>query len=230
MANLHVENRLQGISSILNGVHQAGASMSAASKGVERQAFIDNFLKEVLPPIYRFGSGDVTDLHGNKSGQLDVVVEYPIAPSLPSTAGSPRLYLAESLAAVIEVKSDLGSQWDEAVATASKLALVQRSFQNTMTFGGDPPGSRIPLFAVGYKGWSNLSTLQKYVADSPNIDGALAISSGLYCCKGEYGNFWATGPWALWGLICSLHEITSTLLMSRTNPLGYAIPNSPPPM
>jgi hypothetical protein len=224
MANPYVEQRLQGISSILNGVHQSGTSMSAASKGVERQAFIDNFLKEVLPPIYRFGTGDVTDLHGNRSGQLDVVVEYPIAPSLPSTAGSPRLYLAELLAAVIEVKSDLASQWNEAAVTASKLAVLQRSLPHLMTFAGNPPGSRIPLFAVGYTGWSNLSTLQKHVAENPNIDGALVISSGLYCCKGEYGDFWATGPWALWGLICSLHEITRPLISCSTNPLRYVAP------
>jgi hypothetical protein len=225
MANLHVENRLQGILTTLNGVHQAGASMSAASKGEERQTFINNFLKEVLPPVYRFGSGDVTDLHGNKSGQLDVVVEYPIAPSLPSSPVSPRLYLAESLAAVIEVKSDLASQWDEAVATASKLALIQRSFQTMMTIGGGrPPSGRIPLFAVGYKGWSNPGTLQKHVNDSPYIDGALVISSGLYYSKTEHHELGATGPWALWGLICSLHEITRHLISCNTNPFRYAAP------
>jgi hypothetical protein len=223
MVNPHVEKRLQGISSILNGVHQSGASMSSASKGQERQAFIDNFLREVLPPIYRFGTGDATDLQGRRSGQLDVVVEYPIAPSLPSGTGSPRLYLAESLAAVIEVKSDLASQWNEAMATAAKLGLLQRSFSNMMTFGGNFPSSRIPLFAVGYTGWSNLSTLQKHVEDSPNIDGALVINTGLYFCKPEFGGISATGPWALWGLICSLHEITSTLLSCRTNPIGYAV-------
>jgi hypothetical protein len=225
MANPHVEQRLRGILAILNGVHQAGASMSAASKGEERQTFINNFLERVLPPIYRFGTGDVTDLHGNRSGQLDVVVEYPFGPSLPSSSDSPRLYLAESLAAVIEVKSDLSAQWNEAVATASKLALIQRSFQTMMTIGGGkPPSGRIPLFAVGYKGWSDSGTLQKHVHDSPYIDGALVISSGLYYSKTEHHELGATGPWALWGLICSLHEITRPLLISNTNPFRYAAP------
>ena len=49
-----------------------------------------------LPPIYRFGTGDATDSTGNKSGQLDVVVEYPFSPSLPVVGtGQSRLYLAE---------------------------------------------------------------------------------------------------------------------------------------
>ena len=72
--------------------------MSAASKGAERQAFIESFLTNVLPPTFRFGSGDATDAAGHRSGQLDVVVEYPFSPSLPSFGGPgvTRLYLAES--------------------------------------------------------------------------------------------------------------------------------------
>ena len=110
--NQHVVQRLAGIQVILNGVYQASSSMSASSKGTERESFIDEFLSKVLPPVYRFGTGDATDISGNKSGQLDVVVEYPLSPTLPSVgAGQSRLYLAESVAAVIEVKSDISSQW-----------------------------------------------------------------------------------------------------------------------
>src|SRR5690242_12312013 len=102
--------------------------MSSASKGEERASFIDSFLANVLPPIYRFGSGDCTDTSGHRSGQLDVVVEYPFAPSPPSVAGSSptRLYLAESVAAVIEVKSNIAAQWRQAAETAAKLAPLRR--------------------------------------------------------------------------------------------------------
>jgi hypothetical protein len=119
MPNEYVVQRLMGMQSILNGVHQSGGGLSSATIGQERAAFIDQFLSGVLPPIYRFGSGDATDAAGNKSGQLDVVVEYPFAPSLPIVgAGQSRLYLAESVAAVIEVKSNLAGQWSQAVGTA----------------------------------------------------------------------------------------------------------------
>ncbi len=79
--------------------------MSDSSKGSEREHFIDLFLKEVFPPSYRFGTGDALDSAGNKSGQLDVVVELTFFPSLPALGGGSRLYLAEGVAAVIEVKS-----------------------------------------------------------------------------------------------------------------------------
>jgi hypothetical protein len=72
---------------MLKGVHQAGDRLSNASKGNEREAFINGFLSQVLPPHFRFGSGDITDQHGARSGQLDIVVEYPFVPSLPIVAG-----------------------------------------------------------------------------------------------------------------------------------------------
>ena len=73
MTNPHIADRLAGIQSMLMGAHSAGRSMSSASKGTERANFINILLNEVLTPQYRFGEGDVTDLKGNRSGQLDIV-------------------------------------------------------------------------------------------------------------------------------------------------------------
>src|SRR4051794_15735815 len=111
MANQAIFARLTGIQQMLTGVHQPGSPMSSASKGTERQAFIDQVLREVLPPVYRFGTGDATDVSGYRSGQPNVVVEYPFAPNLPLGGPSSRLYLAEGVAAVIEVKSNVADQW-----------------------------------------------------------------------------------------------------------------------
>jgi hypothetical protein len=44
-------------------------------------------------------------------------VEYPFLPSFPMPGSHDRLVLAESVLAVIEVKSDLVAQWDQATAT-----------------------------------------------------------------------------------------------------------------
>src|SRR5438128_133215 len=138
MPNAHVLQRLTGIQAILVGVHQASSSLSASSRGQERQNFIDSFLANVLPPMYRFGTGDATDAAGRRSGQLDVVVEYPIAPSLPAVGGgsTTRLYLAECVAAVVEVKSDISSQWSEAQRTAAQLAPLRRTYGAQMVMGG----------------------------------------------------------------------------------------------
>jgi len=83
MAVQAIYARLLGIQQMLVGVHKGSDPLSSNSKGVEREAFIAGFLREVMPTIYRFGTGDAIDLQGHKSGQLDVVVEYPFAPSLP---------------------------------------------------------------------------------------------------------------------------------------------------
>jgi hypothetical protein len=136
MPNIHVLRRLEGIQDILNGVHRHSDPLSPASKGQERQAFIEDFLAKVLPPIYRFGTGDATDAAGNRSGQLDVVVEYPFAPSLPAIgSGKTRLYLAESVAAVVEVKSNVASQWEEVVRTAAQLASIAPVFSDSHHYG-----------------------------------------------------------------------------------------------
>ena len=220
MVNQHILQRLTGLQTILNGVHQSGIGLSSATVGQERAAFIDQFLAKVLPPIYRFGTGDATDSNGAKSGQLDVVVEYPVMPSLPIVGeGQTRLYLAECAAAVLEVKSNLAGQWNDAAKTANALAPLQRSFGPAISFGAGPQ-PRIPLFAVGYTGWSTMQTLQSHLNNCPNIDGTLVIDVGLYASK--FG-FTASGPWALWGLIIDLHRVTNSLLGASTNPLAYAV-------
>jgi len=223
MLNPHVVERLNGIANILMGVHQASGPLTAMTSGEERQAFIESFLANVLPPVYRFGRGDCTDTQGHRSGQLDVVVEYPFSPSLPSVGTSPtRLYLAESIAAVIEVKSNVAAQWPQAQHTAAQLAPLRRSFGSTMQMGGFPPTEQIPLFVAGYTGWSTMGTIEGHLAQNPAVAGILVIDSGLFASSNEFGGFTATGPLSLWALIVALHFVTNGLQAASTNPLSYA--------
>ncbi len=139
MQNPYLRRRLEGIQQQLNGAYVASGGLATATTGAEREFFIDLFLAQVLPPAFRFGSGDVTDLQGLKSGQLDVVVEYPLLPSLPLAGGSRhRLYIAEGVAFAIEVKSNLEAQWGQGVIpTAQKLKTLRRTYKNTsQSFSG----------------------------------------------------------------------------------------------
>ena len=224
MPNTHVQQRLAGIQSILIGVHQAGSTLSTSSRGQERQEFIDAFLANVLPPIYRFGTGDATDTAGRRSGQLDVVVEYPISPSLPAFGGASatRLYLAESIAAVVEVKSNVSAQWQQAQRTAAQLAPLRRKIGAEMVMGGFAPGERIPLFVTGYTGWKNVESVKEALEQAPDIAGILVVDSGIFVSSAAYGSMTATGPWALWGLISILHLVTNALQAASTNPFAYA--------
>ena len=179
----------------------------------------------MLPPVYRFGTGDATDTAGSRSGQLDVVVEFPFSPTLPSVGGPPttRLYLAEGVAAVIEVKSNAMNQWSEAVRTAALLEPLTRTFSATMSFGSGPPEPKIPLFVVGYTGWKTAQTMQAQLSANPNIAGILIIDAGIFVSNNTYGGIIATGPISLWGLISILHRITTSLAGAATVPEGYVI-------
>jgi hypothetical protein len=177
-----LKDRLSGIQQMLLGALAAGDSLSNATKGREREVFVNGFLAEVLPPHFRFGSGDAIDSKGMRSGQLDIVVEYPFLPSLPLVMGrSPRLYLAEGIVAVIEVKSDLASQWNQVEETANKLRQLQRDYGYEGGVSIGPRATpRIPLFAVGYNGWSTFEKVKEKVNLDKGINGALVIQSGHF--------------------------------------------------
>lgn len=196
--------------------------MSSAAKGAERELFVDKFLSQVLPTPFRFGAGDATDKDGRKSGQLDVVIEFPFGPSLPIAGGTTsRLFLAETVAAVIEVKSNAMKQWDDAVSTAQQLHPLARSYGAAMMMGPDLP--KIPLFVAGFTGWQKLATVEEKVKTSPEISGILVVESGIFVSSAHFGSIRTTGPWALWGLIACLHQATGFLKAVSTNPLEYAV-------
>lgn len=194
---------------MLLGAYTANKSMSANTKGVERQTFIDSFLSQVLPSHFRFGTGDATDRDGAKSGQLDVVVEYPFVPSLPIVGSEKtRLYLAEGISAVIEVKSDVGGQWSEVEHTARQLSALKRQYGSGVSFG--PRATpHIPFFVVGYTGWKNVETLKSKLQPEL-IEGILVIDSLHFASTDNFLGVTASGtPAALWGLICAIHLASS---------------------
>jgi hypothetical protein len=173
--NQNLFERLEGIQETLKALHKAGNRASSATKGNDRELFINRLLKAVFPPQFRFGHGDITDLSGKISGQVDIVVEYPFFPSLPMGEESSRLYLAEGVAAVIEVKSNLKNQWNQVEKTSKKLRALRRSFGcNDLA-----TPCWIPLFVVAYEGWKDEQKLEEKLEDG-TVDGILVINPGLF--------------------------------------------------
>lgn len=217
-----LDRRLKGIQKSLLGLYESGGGMSSASSGREREQFIELFLKRVLPPGYRFGSGDAIDTQGNQSGQLDVVVEFTFLPSIPALGSEPRIYLAEGIAAVIEVKSNLSSQWNEVINTSAKLRKLKRVFQVPGFTPYGPPMANIPIFAVGYTGWKKLETIIEK-ANSGVVDGVLVIDEGLFSTRKDFPNgLWVNdGPRSLWALISCLHMVTNSIVVNSFSPINY---------
>jgi len=182
--------RLEGIRRILLAHYEAGANFPSASKGNEREVLVREFLSQVFPSPYRFGSGAVIDAHGAQSGQLDIVVEFPFLPSFPTPGVRERLYLVESVGAVIEVKSNLQTQWRQVRKSTAKVRPLHRDWRAPASFtsqgGHSAVGqsmSRVPFLAVGFRGPSTPARLQKLLNECDEHerpDGLLVLDSGAY--------------------------------------------------
>jgi len=210
--------------------------MSSASSGREREQFIDEYLRKVLPPAYRIGSGDVIDSFGNKTGQQDVVIEFSFLPTLPAIVGEERMYLAEGVAALVEVKSNLAKDWQDVKRKGSTIKKLRRIFRRPGFTPYGPPSENIPYFVVGYTGWKKIETVQKKCQEG-DVDAILIIDENLFCTKPDFfpkDKFTPDGKWniggfyfkderALWGLVCCIHYATISIMVNSFSPLLYAL-------
>jgi hypothetical protein len=185
-----LRNRLDGIRQILMAHRDAGKALPKAAAGVEREVLVREFLARVFPAPFRFASGAIVDCDGATSGQLDIVVEFPFLPSFPAPAAGERLYLADSAALAIEVKSDLTKQWAQVRRCAAKVRCLQRHWRahESFTSKGEQGSfgesvSRVPFLAVGYRGPARPETLTAKLDATPTDerpDALLVIESGAY--------------------------------------------------
>jgi hypothetical protein len=129
------------------------------------------------------------------------------------------------VAAVVEVKSTLPSQWNQVLETLAKLQPLRRSFGAGLIMGGQGPAETIPLFVASYTGWKTREVVQDHVANTPGVAGILIIDEAIFVSSPDYFSraVMATGSRALWGLICCLHEVTSSLQAASTSPIDYAL-------
>lgn len=147
--------------------------------GAEREAFVAGLLSQVFPPTLRFVGGAVIDsVTGSRSGEIDVAVLPPTAPSFPMpAAGDKRLIFAENAAAVIEVKSNLSTQWSQVRSTTKQVRELKKHVRD-LDDAGKCVVTNIPVYAVGYYGWKNVWKLKEKWEETPEDerpDAALMI-------------------------------------------------------
>jgi uncharacterized coiled-coil protein SlyX len=213
--NQHVRSRIKAIQDSLLATYRGGVGLPSAMVGGERELVLHGLLRETLPPIYRFGQGAITDATGRLTGQVDLVMELPFGPSLPMPAGSHRLYLAESVAAVVEIKSNLSSQWTELEQTVKQVRRLARDLRQIQGFALEStpePDNRIadiqgiPCYVVGFCGFlteRNLRSRLDKTEPASRPHGALVIESGAFV--GVTGS--AEGEAGLYRLIVELVEV-----------------------
>lgn len=217
--NSLLHSRLAAIRESMMAHFRGGTGAPTAMVGAEREIFLFGYLREVFPHLYRFGQGVIIDSQGHASGQIDIVLEFPIAPSLPMPAGSQRLYLAESVAAVIEVKSDLSGQWREAISTVRRVKALQRELRRSSKLlledSGEPDPrvlqiTGIPSYVVGFKGHGTVEGLRERLLGTSleeRPDGALIVESGVFV--GATGDCTSEG---LYHFVAELVEVFNSFL------------------
>jgi hypothetical protein len=226
--NKLIHDRLESMRVSLLAAHAAGARTAGpAPKGHERETFVRHFLSHVLPPAFRISSGDITDATGKQSGPLDLVIEYPLVPSLPAPTGDQRMFLAEGVAAVIDVKANLSSQWDEVRETAKRVRALTRSYAElppggvTSEFAG--PNDPIPYFVVGYTGWRKLDTLKARLAEAPEVDGILVLDSSIHAGTPKFPAQFVERAWSLWALMMNIQQATQAVAAAQIRMAAYVI-------
>lgn len=206
--NTLLQNRLDSIQAALMVQYNAGHGLPNAMIGWERETFVREFLAKIFSPTLRFVGGAIIDSLSNEcSGQIDAAVLLPSAPSFPMPATSEcRLMLAENVAAVIEIKSNLSTQWNEVKATTKKVRALHK-YVSATDDAGKIVVAPIPVIAVGYKGWADVGTLkEKWEATTGDEkpDAALVIENQAFVSS----SILAEQKSALFGFIAYLtHEI-----------------------
>lgn len=218
--NSMLNDRLEGIRAAIMAQHLGGKGFPNATKGNEREVFLREYLQKLFPAHNRFSSGVIIDSHNLGTGQIDIAVEHPFAPSFPMPASEDRLLLAESVAAVIEVKSDLSSQWDQACNTTEKVKPLRRSYGASVSFGNGPM-ENIPCIVVGYKGFTSVESMRDRFLRTPESrkpDAALVVESGVFfSAEGNY----ASGNLGLYMLCAYLNMYMRGLQGASVNLMAY---------
>ena len=151
---------------------------------------------------------------------MDIAIEQPFSPSFPLPGDkSTRMLLAESVAAVVEVKSNVTAQWNQMCDTVAKVRSLRRSYDMTMTIGS-PRLSTIPCVAVGYKGFGSSEAIASKLERTDELrrpDAVLCIESGAFV--GPRAT--ATGWYGIFALCAQLNEWMRGLMSATFDMYGY---------
>lgn len=112
----------------------------AGSKGTERELDVQSFMESLLPDIFAAKKGEVVDMKGNKSPQMDVII-YDKQKNFPFYNGDIVVIPAEALLSSIEVKSKLNAnEITKSQVSASKLKNLKPMKLSLTTAQGNASG------------------------------------------------------------------------------------------
>ncbi len=176
-------------------------------KGTPRESFIRQFLETHLSERVAIGSGEIIDCHSQPNppqtmqrNQFDIVVYSRDFPRL-DIGGGISAFLAESVVATIEVKSEIDATGLKAAINAAKTAKSLKRNNMTTLFTGHLPPS-VLNYVVAFEGPVNMNTIygwiqplhtelniptrilstvneERYSTPSPSLDGIFVLGKGF---------------------------------------------------
>lgn len=218
--NKHLLKRLTSIQETLVTQHQNFGSLDEARQGWQSKLFVADFLNKVFPGPCRFSTGSIMDCDGNVAPGVDIAVELPMSPSFPmSDPSQDRLLMAESVAMVIEVRSDLSNQLAEVGTKASQVHRLQRRLV-PRTPAHRTPRATIPVIAVGYHGYNNGEHLRRHldaISKPYRPEAILLLEPGLF----EGFGMSARGAVSLYALCIAINRMLRELNAADPNLVAY---------
>lgn len=135
-------------------------------RGTPREAFIRQFLSGHLSARAAVGTGEIIDANSRPReprSQFDIVIYKNDYPRI-DLGGGVNAFLAESVIAIIEVKSLLTKEeLTSAVTNAARAKRLQRLLVTSFTSGYVPPG--ILSYVVAYDGPAHIETVFRWLVE-----------------------------------------------------------------
>jgi len=176
----------------------ASVSSHPGERGIARELFIKEYLREHLPKRFGLKSGHFYDNFGRVSNQLDIIYD---AIETPTLFAEPNVLvlLVDSIAGVIQVKSTLDSdEFNSAIENLRSVKVLQHFKRDPLiamgggiTNIGSATFPKPPLFSiiVAFRGKVNPETilqyyrkiLYEYTSNTGEIDLTKLPLNGTYC-------------------------------------------------
>ncbi|SPO55770.1 conserved protein of unknown function [Pseudomonas sp. JV551A1] len=214
-----LRQKLEGIHAGLIQSHADSKQYAPSITGAEREIVNRSLLSLALAPGYRVGTGTILDQHGDDSGQVDIVIEQPFSLSFPVSSDQNRLFLAPSVCAAFEVKSDLYRQGDDAM---KKIAAIKKLHRILVKSGENHSYDdiSIPAFIIGFKGPSTEKGIEKiYKSFSDRLipNGILSIEGEIFYGRSPGSNKLVIAKGKETSVFAFLQCIAETLQYSGSN-------------
>gem|GEM_PF-2457017 len=149
---------------LLEKANEAGLASSTSIRGAARELVLSEFFQANLAESVAFRTGEIIDVKGQRSGQIDILVVPTGVPRF-SLGGTNVIALAAGVVGAIEVKSNLttsGPEGDSELSTALNSCvrvkqldpgpLVPWPWTVQRTDGADTKLETIPYSVVAYRG------------------------------------------------------------------------------